>query len=58
MINPVDLRPDHIKVVHEILSANLPYTVSVHVFGSRALWTWQKFIGFNVLFLARITDSY
>lgn len=39
MKQPIDLRPDHAKVVHEILARHLPAGVSVRVFGSRAKWT-------------------
>lgn len=38
MSQPVDLRPDHAKIVHDILSEHLPAGVSVRVFGSRAKW--------------------
>lgn len=36
---PIDLRPDHAKIVHEIIARYLPAGVSVRVFGSRAKWT-------------------
>jgi type I restriction enzyme, S subunit len=39
MSQPVDLRPDHLKIVHDILSECLPAGVFVRVFGSRAKWT-------------------
>ncbi|MBH0115010.1 restriction endonuclease subunit S [Novosphingobium sp. YJ-S2-02] len=39
MKQPVDLRPDHAKIVHEIIARYLPAGVSVRVFGSRAKWT-------------------
>lgn len=39
MKQPIDLRPDHAKIVHEIIARNLPAGVSVRVFGSRAKWT-------------------
>ena len=38
MNGPVDISPDHLKVVEEILHKNLPLGVSVWVFGSRASW--------------------
>ena len=37
--SPVDIRPDHLGVVQEILRAHLPAGVEVWVFGSRANWT-------------------
>lgn len=39
MKQPIDLRPDHAKIVHEIIARYLPAGVSVRVFGSRAKWT-------------------
>jgi type I restriction enzyme S subunit len=39
MKQPVDLRPDHAKIVHEVIARHLPAGVSVRVFGSRAKWT-------------------
>ena len=39
MNGPVDISPDHLKVVKEILRENLPDGVAVWVFGSRAGWT-------------------
>ena len=36
---PVDIRPDHLKIVHDILREHLPPDVKVWVFGSRATWT-------------------
>lgn len=38
MNGPVDISPDHLKVVEEILHKNLPSGVVVWVFGSRASW--------------------
>lgn len=39
MKQPIDLRPDHAKIVHEIIARHLPAGVCVRVFGSRAKWT-------------------
>ncbi|NML09201.1 restriction endonuclease subunit S [Sphingobium sp. AR-3-1] len=39
MTPPIDLRPDHAKIVHDIIARHLPGGVSVRVFGSRAKWT-------------------
>lgn len=39
MTEPVDLRPDHANIVHEILSSHLPAGAWARVFGSRAKWT-------------------
>ena len=39
MTNPVDIRPDHLDIVHGILREHLPVGVKVWVFGSRANWT-------------------
>lgn len=38
MNGPVDISPDHLKVVEEILHKNLPPGVAVWVFGSRVSW--------------------
>ncbi len=39
MTSPVDLRPDHLEIVQDILREHLPVGVKVWVFGSRANWT-------------------
>ncbi|MDE2638400.1 MAG: restriction endonuclease subunit S [Chloroflexota bacterium] len=39
MTSPVDIRPDHLEIVQDILVKNLPAGVKVWVFGSRANWT-------------------
>lgn len=39
MNGPVDMSPEHLKVVEEILHKNLPSGVAVWVFGSRVSWT-------------------
>ena len=39
MTSPVDIRPDHLEVVQDILREYLPTGVKVWVFGSRANWT-------------------
>lgn len=39
MTPPIDLRPDHAKIVRDIIARYLPGGVSVRVFGSRAKWT-------------------
>ncbi|MXW72151.1 MAG: hypothetical protein F4Z74_11940 [Acidobacteria bacterium] len=39
MTPAIDLRPDHRKVVEDILKKHLPHGVKVWVFGSRAEWT-------------------
>jgi len=39
MSRPIDLRPDHAKIVQDILSEHLPVGASVRVFGSRAKWS-------------------
>ena len=36
---PVDIRPDHLEIVQDILRDHLPPDVKVWVFGSRATWT-------------------
>ncbi len=38
-INPVDIRPDHLEIVQDILRAHLPAGFEVWVFGSRANYT-------------------
>lgn len=43
MTKPIDLRPDHAAIVHEIIARHLPAGVSVRVFGSRAKWTAKTF---------------
>ena len=37
--SPVDIRPDHLEIVQDILREHLPMDVKVWVFGSRARWT-------------------
>ena len=37
--SPVDIRPDHLAIVQDILRAHLPARFKVWVFGSRANWT-------------------
>ena len=37
--SPVDIRPDHLEIVQDILRKHLPTDVKVWVFGSRANWT-------------------
>ena len=39
MTSPVDIRPDHLEMVRDILRAHLPAGFKVWVFGSRASWT-------------------
>ena len=37
--SPVDIRPDHLETVQNILREHLPVDIKVWVFGSRANWT-------------------
>ena len=37
--SPVDIRPDHLEMVQDILCAHLPAGFKVWAFGSRANWT-------------------
>ena len=39
MSSPVDILPDHLEIVQEILREHLPIGVKLWVFGSRANWT-------------------
>ena len=39
MTSPVDIRPDHLRIVQGILRGHLPAGVKLWVFGSRANWT-------------------
>ncbi len=39
MTSPVDIRPDQLEIVQDILREHLPAGVKVWVFGSRANWT-------------------
>ena len=39
MTSPVDIRPDQLEIVRDILLKHLPAGVKVWVFGSRANWT-------------------
>ena len=39
MTSPVDIRPEHLKIVQGILREHLPIGVKVWVFGSRANWS-------------------
>ena len=38
----IDIRPDHLKIVQEILRDHLAPDVKVWVFGSRATWTTKR----------------
>ena len=38
-MTPIDIRPDHLRMVREVLHRHLPARVKVWVFGSRASWT-------------------
>ena len=38
MTPPIDIRPDHLRIVREVLHRRLPAGVKVWVFGSRAGW--------------------
>ena len=38
MTSPVDIRPDHLKVVEDILCVHLPSETKIWVFGNRAAW--------------------
>ena len=37
--SPVDIRPDHLEMVQDVLRAHLPAGFKVWGFGSRATWT-------------------
>ena len=37
--SPVDIRPDHLEIVQNILREHLPAGFKVWLFGSRANWT-------------------
>ena len=39
MTSPVDIRPDHLEIVQDVLREHLPVDIRVWVFGSRASWT-------------------
>ena len=39
MTNPIDINPEHLEIVRDILRKNLPSGVKVWAFGSRANWT-------------------
>ena len=38
MTTPIDIRADHLRIVHDVLRRHLPDGVRVWVFGSRATW--------------------
>lgn len=38
MTTPIDIRADHLRIVHDVLARRLPDGVRVWVFGSRATW--------------------
>ena len=38
LIRPVDIRPDHLKIVEDILCVHLHSETKIWVFGSRAAW--------------------
>ena len=37
-MTPIDIRADHLRIVHDVLARHLPDGVRVWVFGSRATW--------------------
>ena len=39
MTSPIDIRPDHLAMVQDVLRAHLPDGAEAWVFGSRATWT-------------------
>ncbi len=39
---PIDIRPDHLEIVLDILRENLAPDVKVWVFGSRASWATKR----------------
>ena len=39
MTSPIDIRPDHLAMVQDVLRAHLPDGAQAWVFGSRATWT-------------------
>ncbi len=43
MSNKIDIRPDHLEIVQDILHEHLPRGVKVWVFGSRATWKAKDF---------------
>ena len=42
MNDPVDIRPDHLRIVQDVLETHLPAGVKVWVFGSRAQWSARE----------------
>ena len=42
MTNLVDIRPDHLRIVQDVLRDHLPAGVEVWVFGSRAQWSARE----------------
>ena len=38
LTTPIDIRTDHLRIVHDVLARHLPDGVQVWVFGSRATW--------------------
>ena len=42
MTSPVDIRPDHLRIVQDVLETHLPAGVKVWVFGSRAQWSARE----------------
>ena len=38
LTTPIDIRADHLRIVHDVLARHLPDSVRVWVFGSRATW--------------------
>ena len=48
MTSSVDLRPDYLEIVQNILRKHLPAEVKVWVFGSRANWTTKDSSGLDL----------
>ena len=42
MTSPVDIRPDHLRIVRDVLRDHLPAGVEAWVFGSRAQWSARE----------------
>ena len=53
MNKPIDIRPDHAAIVQDILTAHLPETTSVRVFGSRAKWSAKTYSDLDLAIKAK-----
>ena len=48
MPTKIDIRPDHLKIVQDILHKHLSQHIKVFVFGSRATWEAKEYSDLDI----------